>query len=247
MPFLNTLIGFLSENTNGGVIVDVTQKDSPIIYVNKAFEELTGYSATEVIGKNCRFLQGGDKNQVGILQLGLAINQGIGCKVLLRNYRKDGLMFWNDLAITPIKDDEGKVKYYIGIQSDISARLEGTRSSQDTLIKFTKLDMELLQIQRDISNLLKIVQIGNGNPSLIRRVDKVETRLDDVQKDISELKALYISESESIRDTLGTIVENTQTNKGTTSAAIITAIATTIIGLLTIFGPQLVTLLHLVK
>ncbi|MFN4280893.1 GAF domain-containing protein [Thermosynechococcus sp.] len=109
-------------STNGIVITDYRQPDNPIIYVNPAFERMTGYRATEVVGKNCRFLQGRDRHQAGVEVIRNAIKQGQSCRVVLRNYRKNGQPFWNELAISPIYNEFGEITHYIGIQSDVTER-----------------------------------------------------------------------------------------------------------------------------
>jgi PAS domain S-box-containing protein len=107
---------------NGIIISDALEKDHPIIYFNPAFELLTGYGSEDVLGKNCRFLQGDDREQEGISSIRQAIERGESCQVILRNYKKDGVLFWNDLSITPIKDSTGKTTHYIGILNDITTR-----------------------------------------------------------------------------------------------------------------------------
>ncbi|MDR7994411.1 GAF domain-containing protein [Thermosynechococcus sp. TG252] len=109
-------------STNGIVITDYRQPDNPIIYVNPAFERMTGYRAAEVIGKNCRFLQGRDRHQPGAEAIRNAIKKGQSCRVVLRNYRKNGQPFWNELAISPIYNEFGEITHYIGIQSDVTER-----------------------------------------------------------------------------------------------------------------------------
>ncbi|MCB1808901.1 MAG: PAS domain-containing protein, partial [Candidatus Competibacteraceae bacterium] len=77
----------------------------PVIYVNPAFERMTGYSAQDMIGQNCRFLQGDDRNQAAIEQVSNALQQHRSVSVELRNYRKDGTLFWNELRVAPIRDE----------------------------------------------------------------------------------------------------------------------------------------------
>ncbi|MBO3458099.1 PAS domain S-box protein [Aetokthonos hydrillicola Thurmond2011] len=112
----------IAASNNGIVICDVTLPDCPMIYANPAFERITGYSVAEVIGKNCRFLHGSDSNQPELKKLASAIQQAKGCTVVLRNYRKDGSLFWNELSISPVYDSNGKFTHYIGIQTDITER-----------------------------------------------------------------------------------------------------------------------------
>ncbi|KYC39171.1 hypothetical protein WA1_30935 [Scytonema hofmannii PCC 7110] len=112
----------IAASSNGIIITDVTMPNSPIIYVNKAFEQITGYSVEEVLGKDCRFLQNDDHNQPGLIELRNAITQGNSCTVILRNYRKDGSLFWNELSISPVHDSNGNLTHYISIQTDITER-----------------------------------------------------------------------------------------------------------------------------
>lgn len=115
----------IESSANGIVITDARQDDLPIIYVNKAFEKITGYSAREALGKNCRFLQGSDfdlSNEQGLSEIRRALKKNVDVSTVLRNYRKDGAPFWNDLYISPIRDDQGEVTHYIGVQNDISDR-----------------------------------------------------------------------------------------------------------------------------
>jgi PAS domain S-box-containing protein len=94
----------------------------PIIYINPAFERMTGYEAQEVIGRNCRFLQGEDKDQPALDELREALREGKCCTVILSNYRKDGTLFWNNLSISPIYDGSGNLTHFVGIQTDITER-----------------------------------------------------------------------------------------------------------------------------
>lgn len=112
----------LAATSNGIIICDARLANNPVIYVNPAFEEITGYSATEVIGLNCRFLQCTDVEQPAIKELQAAIKLGKSCKVVLRNYRKDGTLFWNELSVSPIHDENRQLTHFIGIQTDITDR-----------------------------------------------------------------------------------------------------------------------------
>ncbi|WP_414572557.1 PAS domain S-box protein [Nostoc sp. CCY 9925] len=112
----------LAATNNGIIIADARLAYNPVIYVNPAFERITGYSTTDVIGQNCRFLQGIDTEQPALHELRSSIKAGKSCKVILRNYRKDGMLFWNELSISPIHDENGKLSHFIGIQTDISDR-----------------------------------------------------------------------------------------------------------------------------
>ncbi|MAL99138.1 MAG: hypothetical protein CL583_11910 [Alteromonadaceae bacterium] len=109
------------EVTDSGVVIsDARLPDLPIIYVNGAFEKVSGYTAEEVLGKNCRFLQQSETHQPALdkLRKSLAAKQEV--HVVLRNFRKDGTAFWNDLFVAPVPDEQGEVTHFIGIQNDIT-------------------------------------------------------------------------------------------------------------------------------
>ncbi len=110
----------LTAAANGIVITDCLKPDNPIVYVNPAFERITGYDAAEAIGRNGRFLHGDDRDQPGITVLKQAVHDGQEARLVLRNYRKDGTPFWNELYISPIRNEAGTVTHYVGVQSDIT-------------------------------------------------------------------------------------------------------------------------------
>src|SRR5688572_28764852 len=118
----------VTASTNSIVIADPNQPDYPIVYVNPAFERTTGYVAEEVLGRNCRFLQGEDRDQPAIGELGRAVREGRHCTVVLRNYRKDGSLFWNELSIYPMRDEKGRVTNFVGVQNDITERIRAEES-----------------------------------------------------------------------------------------------------------------------
>ena len=109
-------------SSSGVVIADITWPDMPVTYVNYAFERLTGYSSDEAIGHNCRFLQGTERDELAIKQIRHAIAARQECSVVLKNYRKDGSIFWNNLFLAPVPDEQGAITHYIGIQTDITAQ-----------------------------------------------------------------------------------------------------------------------------
>ncbi len=133
----------IAASSVGIVIADVRLPDMPLIYVNPAFERITGYSAAEVLGYNCRFLQGKKTSQPVVAQLRAAIKAGEHCTVTLLNYRKDGTPFWNELTISPIYDDSNTLTHFVGIQSDISDRI---RAEQALRLEKNKTERLLLNI-----------------------------------------------------------------------------------------------------
>ena len=114
----------LVENSSEGVVlVDAQNPDRPVLYANPAFEALTGYSSAELIGRNLRFLQGDDREQDGRHRLREALSRGESCRVLLRNYRKDGTVFWNEMTVSPLLDADGRVTHFAGHHRDAGERL----------------------------------------------------------------------------------------------------------------------------
>lgn len=102
---------------NAGVVIsDARLPDMPIIYVNPMFESMSGYTMAEVIGRNCRFLQGDEANQPGLVAIRAAVVGQRNGYAKLRNYRKDGSLFINELFISPVKDASGVVTHFVGIQ-----------------------------------------------------------------------------------------------------------------------------------
>ena len=108
----------------GITIADAGLPARPLIYANEGFERLTGFPIGEVLGRNCRFLQGPDTDPNAIAEIRAAIADERECIVEILNYRRDGSSFWNRLSITPLRDASGAVTHYIGIQSDVTARRE---------------------------------------------------------------------------------------------------------------------------
>jgi PAS domain S-box-containing protein len=134
------LSAILDECVNGVTLADPDLEGMPIVYANKAFENLTGYSQADIIGFNCRFLQGDDREQEARHQLAEAIKNHNPIEVTLRNYRKNGELFFNRLKITPLFNRKGQVVYYLGVQYDVTYQenakseiKELTRMLNDTL------------------------------------------------------------------------------------------------------------------
>jgi diguanylate cyclase (GGDEF)-like protein/PAS domain S-box-containing protein len=111
---------------NGVSVSDATLPDLPLVYVNPAFERMTGYAAAEVCGRNCRFLQGQDSDQPGLAEIREAIRDRRDAHSLLKNYRKDGTPFWNELYMSPVFDLEGRLTHFVGFQNDVTARVESS-------------------------------------------------------------------------------------------------------------------------
>lgn len=145
----------IEASSSGIVISDMSLEDNPLIYINAAFEVMTGYSREEVIGKNCRFLQGGDKDQPEIDELRRAIKAEESTRVILKNYKKDGTLFWNELIISPVKDDDGKLTNFIGIQTDVTARVEAQMALKEKTQELEISNKDLEQFAHAVSHDLK--------------------------------------------------------------------------------------------
>lgn len=110
----------IEASVNAILITDHSQDDNPIVYANPAFERITGYPAREAMGRNCRFLQREDRSQPALNKLRELIQKEQEGRVVLRNYRKDGRLFWNELFIAPVRDRSGRVTHFVGVQNDIT-------------------------------------------------------------------------------------------------------------------------------
>lgn len=143
----------LASTAEGITIADATKFDCPLIYVNKGFEKITGYTADFACGTNCRFLQGEDTDPTAIEEIRRAVKEKRECIVEILNYRKNGEPFWNRLSITPIRNDTGVVTHFVGIQSDVTTR----RLAEDALrISNAKLENVNNLIRRDLQFAAKI-------------------------------------------------------------------------------------------
>jgi len=145
----------ISASSNGIVIVDAKQPDFPVISVNPAFERVTGYSAQDIIGKNCRILQGKDRHQDGLKIIRQALKNEESCTVVLRNYCKDGTLFWNRVTISPIHDDQGILTHYLGIQNNITE----IKSAEERLLEKVKREELFGMITQRIRESLDLREI----------------------------------------------------------------------------------------
>ncbi|MGD1982453.1 MAG: PAS domain-containing protein [Chromatiaceae bacterium] len=124
IPFVLSQI--LDTCVNGVTLSDPDQPDNPIVYANEAFERITGYGQDEIIGRNCRFLQGTERDQPEIESIREAMRTDSEVTVTLRNYKKDGTPFFNEFTIRPLFDRNGNLVYYLGVQHDVTSELLAT-------------------------------------------------------------------------------------------------------------------------
>jgi len=120
----SVLTQILDTCVNGITLSDPDEPDNPIVYANSVFERMTGYTQEEILGRNCRFLQGEDRDQPGLEAIREALREHRPTEVTLRNYRKDGSLFHNRLSIQPLRDASGRLIYYLGVQYDVTEIVE---------------------------------------------------------------------------------------------------------------------------
>lgn len=122
----------MAATSTGVTIADATNPEHPVIYCNPAFESMTGYRREEILGKNCRFLQGSDTDSNAIEIIRQALKTDSECQVTLKNYRKDGSAFWNALSVSPVRDRSGKLTHFIGVQRDFTDRKQAEEALQNS-------------------------------------------------------------------------------------------------------------------
>jgi PAS domain S-box-containing protein len=172
----------VTASTNSISVTDPNQPDEPLVYVNPAFESTTGYAAEEVLGRNCRFLQGEDRDQPALIELGAAVHEGRHCTVLLRNYRKDGTLFWNELSVYPVRDEEGCMTNFVGIQNDVTERIK----AEEVLSQMRR--AERRRIARDLHDIV-LQDLSGALQSL--RLTHLQARGSGTELDLEEeLEAL---------------------------------------------------------
>lgn len=143
----------MDEAPIGITIADMTEDDEPLVYINEGFEKLTGYDSGETLGRNCRFLQGEGTNPENVSEMRAAIENNETCRVEVRNYRKDGEMFWNEVTLAPIFEGND-VPYYLGFQQEVTLRKE-----YEQQLKTQRDDLDVLNqiVRHDIRNNLQVV------------------------------------------------------------------------------------------
>ncbi|APE45396.1 hypothetical protein BOO69_09260 [Sulfitobacter alexandrii] len=167
------------------VLTNPQLPDNPIVYVNRAFEEMTGYHSDVVLGRNCRFLQGDDTDQRGVAKLREAIEKREEVTVILRNYRADGTKFLNRLMIAPLYDQEDEVPYFMGVQTLYD---DGEPEDEDTL-------EALEEVQHRVKNHLSMIvgmirmQARDSKSTPNREFDTLARRIETLQLLYEEMSA----------------------------------------------------------
>ena len=120
------LLQMVINASNDGIVVAEKEgeRDNILIYVNPAFERLTGYSSEEILYQDCRFLQAGDRDQESLELIRDVLRTNGSCREILRNYRKDGTAFWNELSLSTVKNANDGQTYFVGVQKDVTMQVK---------------------------------------------------------------------------------------------------------------------------
>jgi PAS domain S-box-containing protein len=172
----------------GVVIVEASkEKDNPIIFVNEGFSRITGYNAEEVIGKNPRFLQGKETHPDTVAHVRKLINEQKRGSVLILNYKKDGTPFWNYFTITPLFDNSGKLKYWFGLERDVSKQIEELKKASANNSLSTMINTFNDLVNNSLNYLLYLKEdcekiVSPHSPILTEFNEAYENFLHDFQK-----------------------------------------------------------------
>lgn len=171
------------------LVTDPARDDNPIIYANKTFETMTGYSHTEVIGANCRFLQGKDTDRGTIRKIKQSIADKTPITKVLKNYRKDGTLFWNRLSIQPVTV-EGH-EYFIGTQTDVSVQYRQIEELAEKDAEIEKLMLPIIMIDEDLAAVSLIGEMTERRCQLLKEKLAGFVQQRDVGHVIVDLTGLY--------------------------------------------------------
>ena len=142
------LLQLVIEASNDGIVVAEQEGDDNIlIYANPAFQRLTGYAVDDILYQDCRFLQGNDRDQPALQAIRDAVRENRPCRQIIRNYRKDGSPFWNELSITPVVNDADQLTYYIGIQKNVTEQVQAQERVKELEAELAILKTELARLQ----------------------------------------------------------------------------------------------------
>ncbi|TVT89226.1 PAS domain-containing protein [Pseudomonas sp. RGB] len=137
----------INASNDGIVVAEREGKDKPLIYVNPAFERMTGYALDDILYQDCRFLQAGDRDQPALMAIREALDNGGSCREILRNYRKDGTAFWNELSLSTVYNEADKQTYFVGVQKDVSAQVKAQLRVAQLEAQVTELKGELAALK----------------------------------------------------------------------------------------------------
>ncbi len=196
----------LAATQNGVIITDARQEDHPIAYVNPAFLKITGYTQSEVIGRNCRLLNQKARDQAALDEVRRAIAAGEACNVLLRNHRKDGEAFWNQLSIAPVEDATGKLTHFVGVMIDVTERVHALTEREELLASAESARQEAESANHAKDRFLSVVSHELRSPlnailawaSLLRD----DSSADGVSRAVEAIEASVQSQTRLVNDLL---------------------------------------------
>lgn len=137
----------INASNDGIVIAEREGPDKPLIYVNPAFERLTGYTREDVLYQDCRFLQSGDRDQPALMAIREALDNAQPCREILRNYRKDGSHFWNELSLSTVYNAADKQTYFVGVQKDVTLQVKAQQRVAQLEAQLAEVKAELLALK----------------------------------------------------------------------------------------------------
>jgi len=143
-----SLLQMVNNASNDGIVVAEKEgeQDNILIYANPAFERLTGYSSEEILYQDCRFLQAGDRDQQSLQRIRETLREGGSCREILRNYRKDGTPFWNELSLSKVKNADDGQTYFIGVQKDVTVQVKAQQ-------RVAQLEAQVAALQSELAAL----------------------------------------------------------------------------------------------
>ncbi|MFL1528329.1 PAS domain-containing protein [Pseudomonas sp. O230] len=142
------LLQMVINASNDGIVIAEKEgeQDNILIYVNPAFERMTGYTSEEALYQDCRFLQSGDRDQETLPLIRDALSRGGSCREILRNYRKDGTPFWNELSLSTVKNPSDGQTYFIGVQKDVTVQVKAQQ-------RVAQLEAQVAELQAELAAL----------------------------------------------------------------------------------------------
>ncbi|MBK5516644.1 PAS domain-containing protein [Pseudomonas sp. TH10] len=142
------LLQMVINASNDGIVVAEKEgeQDNILIYVNPAFERMTGYNSEEILYQDCRFLQAGDRDQQGLELIREVLRNNGSCRQILRNYRKDGTPFWNELSLSTVKNADDGMTYFVGVQKDVTVQVKAQQ-------RVAQLEAEVAALQSELAAL----------------------------------------------------------------------------------------------
>lgn len=144
-----SLLQMVINASNDGIVVAEREgkEDNILIYVNPAFERLTGYTSEEILYQDCRFLQAGDRDQDNLTLIRETLRNNGSCREILRNYRKDGTPFWNELSLSTVKNADDGQTYFVGVQKDVTVQVKAQQRVAQLEAQVAALEAELAAIK----------------------------------------------------------------------------------------------------